>query len=57
MHCPRLLAVRLARLLDRVEDTRMRRVFFAGLEAWERLGRWPTRYLTGYFLVLRARRA
>ena len=28
-----------------------------GLEAWERLGRWPTRYLTGYFLVLRARRA
>jgi len=56
MHCPRALAVALARLLDGAGSVRSRAVFFTCLQAWERLGRWPTRFLTGYFLTLRARR-
>lgn len=56
MHCPRILGVWLSRVLDRVAGARARQAFFACLLAWERLGRWPTRFRTGYFLTLRARR-
>lgn len=56
LHCPRLPAVALARLLAAQDGPWLRRWLFGGLGAWERLGRWPTRFLTGYFLTLRARR-
>ncbi len=56
LHCPRLPAVAAARLLAPHDGPRLRRWFFRGLEAWEALGHWPTRFLTGYFLALRARR-
>jgi SAM-dependent methyltransferase len=56
LHCPRLPAVATARLLAGQDGPRTRRWFFGALGAWEALGRWPTRFLTGYFLTLRARR-
>lgn len=56
LHCPRVLAVTVARVLDRIGSARARARFFRCLQAFEILGRWPSRYLTGYFLTLRARR-
>ena len=56
MHCPRVLAVALARVLDAQETVRPGGRFFRCLDGFEALGRWPTRFLTGYFLTLRARR-
>lgn len=56
MHCPRALAVAVSAMLDRHSSERARARFFQGLLAFETLGRWPSRTLTGYFLALRARR-
>ena len=56
MHCPRAPAVAIARVLDALGATRLRDAFYRGLDAFEVLGRWPSRMLTGYFLTLRARR-
>jgi UDP-N-acetylmuramoyl-tripeptide--D-alanyl-D-alanine ligase len=54
LHVPRLPAVRLAERADRgalpLAPERLRQWF----EKFERLERWPTRYLTGYFLAARA---
>jgi len=56
MHCPRAPAVAMARVLDGLGQTRIREVFYRVLDAFEVLGRWPSRMLTGYFLTLQARR-
>jgi SAM-dependent methyltransferase len=56
MHAPRLPAVALAGVVDRLGSRAAARALLRGLQAWERLGGWPTRFLTGYFLVVRARR-
>lgn len=56
MHCPRLPAVLAAQALDRFGSERLNAVFLNSLMWWESLARWPTRYRTGYFLTLKARR-
>jgi SAM-dependent methyltransferase len=58
LHCPRVLCVAAARVLARVATDRMQARFLAALAAFERLGAWPTRYVTGHFTaVLASRRA
>jgi SAM-dependent methyltransferase len=56
MHGPRLPAVWLAAALDRLGSASARERFVRGMIGLDRLGRLPTRYLTGYFLVVRARK-
>jgi SAM-dependent methyltransferase len=57
MHCPRVACVRAAGLLHRHARTTTQRRFLRLLWAWERLGRLPTRFLTGYFVAARALKA
>jgi SAM-dependent methyltransferase len=54
MHCPRMPAVWAARLLERFGRSSTRARFLAALMAFERLSSWPTRFLTGYFIAVRA---
>jgi SAM-dependent methyltransferase len=56
LHVPRVLAVALANLVDRLGRDWIRREFLGALLAFERLARLPTRFLTGYFVALHARR-
>lgn len=56
VHCPRVLAVAASRL--RVFARPAARVrFLAALQRFEILSRWPTRFLTGHFTAVLARRA
>lgn len=57
LHCPRVLAVVLSRQLQRYGSARAQRRFLAGVEWFERLQRWPTKYLSGYFLAVSAVRS
>lgn len=52
MHCPRVLAVPVCRIVDRFAPGG-RRGLLAFLGAFERLGSWPTRFRTGHFVALR----
>ena len=54
MHCPRILAVWLGHVLDRSARAETKARFLELLLACERLERLPTRYLTGYFLAVKA---
>ena len=54
MHCPRLLAVRMAHVLERWASPKTQRRFLRLLMAFERLSSWPTRFLTGYLVAVRA---
>lgn len=54
LHCPRVLAVALARYLNRRVGKQTQRWFLRFVLGFERLERWPTRYLTGYFVAVRA---
>jgi SAM-dependent methyltransferase len=56
MHCPRAPAVAIANILDRVGTPNAGEAFLRALDAFEVMSRWPTRYLSGYFLTVRARR-
>jgi hypothetical protein len=51
LHCPRAAAVGLASLADRVAWVWPRRALLRLLGGFEWLGRWPTRYLTGYYVT------
>lgn len=56
LHCPRVLAVALSRLAEqRVSEAAQDR-FLGLLMAFEKLERLPTRYLTGHFTAVRARK-
>ncbi len=57
LHCPRVLAVKRAAAVQQSGDAAERKRFLAGLMKWERLARWPTRWLTGYFVAVRAVRS
>ena len=50
MHCPRVLAIPIAGLLGERLGSR----FLAALRVFERLEDWPTRFLTGHFVAVRA---
>ena len=54
MHCPRVFAVAVARMLEGRARKGIRRAFLRSLMAFEHLSRWPTRFLTGYFVAVRA---
>lgn len=54
MHCPRVLAVALARGLARIGSARAKERFLRALLAFEKLASWPTRFLTGHFVAIRA---
>jgi SAM-dependent methyltransferase len=54
LHCPRVLAVQLSRLIGRSGSPRAAQRFLAVALMFERLGAWPTRFLTGYFIAVSA---
>ena len=57
LHCPRVLAVAAAAWLQPGQDaSRIQPEFLRALRAFERLERLPTRYLTGHFVALLARK-
>ena len=56
LHCPRALAVAGARLLERRASARTQRRYLEALMSFERLERWPTRFLTGHFTAIHARK-
>ena len=56
LHCPRVLVVALARMLEARQAAPLRPPFLRCLMAFERLARWRTRFLTGYFIAIVARK-
>lgn len=56
LHCPRALAVAIARWLQRRGSEERQSRFLRGLRRWERLADLPTRYLTGYYVGIDARK-
>jgi SAM-dependent methyltransferase len=56
MHCPRLLAVAVAGILQKRASNSSQRRFLTLLEKFECLARLPTRYFTGHFVAVRALR-
>lgn len=54
LHCPRVAAVKWASRVEQSGDAARRARLFASLLTWERLARWPTRWLTGYFVAVKA---
>jgi SAM-dependent methyltransferase len=56
LHCPRALSVALARRCERRGTAEAKARFLRMAARWERLARWPTRYLTGYFVGIDARK-
>jgi SAM-dependent methyltransferase len=54
MHCPRVLAVALARILEKYASPKTQKKFLQALMAFECLSGFPTRFLTGYFVAVRA---
>ena len=54
MHCPRVLAVRVARWVENHTPPGAQRFFLRLLMAFEGLSRLPTRFLTGYFVAVKA---
>jgi SAM-dependent methyltransferase len=55
VHCPRVLAVAMSKLPLFVRP-RARAALMAALDRCERLSSWPTRFLTGHFTAVLARR-
>nr|CAA9213317.1 hypothetical protein AVDCRST_MAG63-92 [uncultured Armatimonadetes bacterium] len=54
LHCPRVLAVFLARLVERRGGAPSQRRFLRSLMPWEGLGKLPTRFVTGHFVAVKA---
>jgi len=54
VHVPRVLAVVVAKQLERRAQERWHARFLRALTSFERLSGWPTRFLTGHFVAVRA---
>jgi SAM-dependent methyltransferase len=55
LHCPRVLMVPIARLTDRLSPHgRLSDRLLRFLDRWETMERWPSRFVTGYYLAARA---
>ena len=54
LHCPRIFAVILGRLLEKHASPKFHKKYLNSLMSFERLGRLPTRFLTGYFSAVKA---
>jgi SAM-dependent methyltransferase len=53
MHCPRAIAVAVAGPMERLSRS-WQESFLRQLDTWERLERWPTRWLTGHYVAVHA---
>ena len=51
MHCPRVLAVHLAAILQRTASRKNQQRFLDWLNKFEALSNWPSRYFTGHFVA------
>lgn len=56
LHCPRALAVAALRRLPADAPPEQQARFLRLLAGWERLAQWPTRYVTGYYIGVSARK-
>lgn len=56
LHCPRALAVAGARLIERRASARTQDLYLEALTSFECLERWRTRFLTGHFTAIHARK-
>ena len=56
LHCPRILAVKLAQILEKRTSYAIQQRFLRQLMSFERLSDWSTRFLTGYYIAVLARR-
>lgn len=54
LHCPRVLAVATARIVERYGSPATQRRYLRHLTRYERLASWPTRERTSYFTAVRA---
>jgi ubiquinone/menaquinone biosynthesis C-methylase UbiE len=53
VHCPRVLAVAIARWMETYTSLKMQRYFLRFLMTFENLSRLPTRFFTGHFTVVK----
>jgi SAM-dependent methyltransferase len=56
MHCPRMAAVWIGKWLQKHGSRTSRQRYLRWLMGYERLAKWPTRYVTGYFIAVKAER-
>jgi hypothetical protein len=56
LHCPRFLSIHASRFIERRTGAATQHRFLDFLHGFERLAGWPTRYLTGSFVTVRATR-
>jgi hypothetical protein len=56
LHCPRVLVIPLASLIDRTSFAAPHRMYLKFLRAFESLGRPPSRYITGHFVAVLAKK-
>lgn len=56
LHCPRVLAVAGAAIVNRLGSARAQERYLRWLTPFERLASFPTRFLTGYFIAVVARK-
>jgi SAM-dependent methyltransferase len=56
LHCPRVLAVACAGLLERHASPKIQARYLSLLSAFERLEHWPSRYLSGHFVAINAQK-
>lgn len=54
MHFPRIFTMAIARILERYARRGIQKLFLRFLMSFEHLSCWPTRFLTGYFVAVRA---
>ena len=54
LHCPRVFAVAIARLLERHASPKTQEAFLRFLMAFENFSHLPTRFLTGHFIAVKA---
>ncbi|MGZ8268716.1 MAG: hypothetical protein ACXWUU_14780, partial [Burkholderiales bacterium] len=56
LHCPRALAMMIARRLQHAGTAEQRARFLSRLKRWEGLEKLPTRFFTGYYIGICARK-
>jgi SAM-dependent methyltransferase len=54
IHCPRVFAVALASFLEKHTSPKTQSRFLRLLSGFEGLARWPTRFITGHFVAVKA---
>lgn len=54
MHFPRIFTMLMTRILSTRDGFEIKRRFLSFLMAFEHLSKWPTRFITGYFVAVKA---